>query len=117
MRLILLVMMVLTGPALADGFAMKQGDAAFDLEGLDGRLRGEVLTFYDDGQSHYYEDGRYSYTYANDGGSAYGYWDITPEGAVCIEFLNESTRCDMYVKNGDRLILITEDGHRFPVRP
>jgi hypothetical protein len=26
-------------------------------------------------------------------------------------------RCDLYVRNGDRLVLVIEDGDRFPVRP
>ncbi|SMX26541.1 hypothetical protein TRP8649_00623 [Pelagimonas phthalicica] len=117
MRVTLTFLMLLAAPVWAQSFVLKSGDAAFENAELDQRLRGQVLTFFDDGQSKYYEDGRYSYTYANDGGTAYGYWDINPAGAVCIQFLNEQTRCDMYVKNGDRLILITEEGHRFPVRP
>lgn len=104
-------------PAVAQDFATKDGDTPFDRLGLTDALSGQTLAFYDDGQSKYYEDGRYSYTYGNDGGTAYGYWDVGETGAVCVEFLNEATRCDMYVMNGDRMILIDEDGHRFPVRP
>ena len=37
-------------------------------------------------------------------------------GVVCSAFDNGFSRCDMYVDDGARLVLITEDGTRFPVR-
>ncbi|MGH1415588.1 MAG: hypothetical protein ACRBB0_19015 [Pelagimonas sp.] len=117
MRLSWILAVLIAGPVWAEEFAIKKGDTPFERDALDTRLRGEVLEFYDDGQAKYYVDGRYSYTYAGSGSAAYGYWDINPEGAICVEFLNETTRCDFYVMNGDRMILITQEGHRFPVRP
>ena len=35
---------------------------------------------------------------------------------VCINFDNGSGRCDVFVKDGTRAILITAEGVRFPVR-
>lgn len=107
----------MAGTAVAQTFTPKDGDEILDGFALTDVLAGQVLVFYDDGQSKYYDDGRYSYTYAGEGGAAYGYWAVDESGAVCIEFLNEATRCDMYVMNGDRMILIDENGNRFPVRP
>ena len=97
-------------------FAAVDGDEALAENALQQRLSGQTLTFYDDGVSKYYVDGRYSYTYAQDGGTAYGYWSIS-NGAVCVEFLNGFSRCDMIVQNGNRLILLDERGDRYPIRP
>lgn len=108
---------LMAGSATAQNFATKNGDEVFDRFALTNFLAGKVLVFYDDGKSQYYDDGRYSYTYAGDGGTAYGYWDVSENGAVCITFLNEATRCDLYVMNGERMIMIDENSNRFPVRP
>ncbi len=115
------VLLVSALPAMAQDaapeFSLRDGDAAFEAAALTERLSGEILTFYDDGRSEYYTDGRYTYTYADDGGTAYGYWRIADGGAVCIDFVNGFARCDLYVMNGARLILIDADGNRYPVRP
>ncbi|MDJ0822291.1 MAG: hypothetical protein QNJ09_10855 [Paracoccaceae bacterium] len=110
------VFLVCATGVLAEPFAMRSGDIGFDPDAMRDRLSGQILTFYDDGQSEYYVDGRYTYTYANDGGTAYGYWRVEDTGAVCIDFVNGFSRCDLYVRNGDRLLLIDENGARFPVR-
>jgi hypothetical protein len=40
------------------------------------------------------------------------------EGSVgCVDYVTEVTRCDMIVENAGRLVVLTEDGQRFPVRP
>lgn len=111
------VVCLMAGPTIAQDFKTKDGDEIFDQFALAETLAGKVLVFYDDGKSQYYDDGRYSYTYAGDGGTAYGYWDVSENGAVCITFLNEATRCDLYVMNGKRMIMIDENSNRFPVRP
>ena len=97
---------------------LRDGDTLFDQSGLDSRLRGHTITFFDDGQSRFYEDGRYTYTYAGSGGTGYGYFTVTPDSSVCVEFVNGFSRCDIYVTDdADRLVVITEAGDRFPVRP
>ena len=108
---------VLAEPAAAQSYALREGDAPLGPAALETRLRGDNLTFFDDGQSRYFEDGRYTYTYGNGGGTAYGYWRFEPEGTVCIEFVHGFSRCDRYVRAGERLVLLTEGGERFPVRP
>lgn len=117
MRATILLTLCLAAPAMAENWAMRDSDTGFDMAALDNRLRGEILTFYDGGQSEFYEDGRYTYTYANDGGTGYGYFEVMADSSVCIEFVNGFSRCDAYVTDAqDRLVVITEKGDRFPVK-
>jgi len=76
-----------------------------------------TLTFFDDGQSKYSSGGAYSYTYANGGGTAFGQFEVRPDGLVCITFRNGRGRCDMYVRSRGRTVMITSRGERFPIRP
>jgi len=104
--------------AQTDRFAIQSGDQRFDRESIVSRLTGKTLTFYDNGKSRYYEDGRYSYTYFGDEReSAGGYWTVRDDGVVCVSFITGHARCDMFVQNGPRLILLDEKGDRYPVRP
>ncbi|MGI9369143.1 MAG: hypothetical protein ACR2O2_09915 [Ruegeria sp.] len=105
-------------PALADEWLLRPGDVPLDSVDLAG-LAGQTLTFYDDGKSSYSAGGSYSYTYsaANGGGTAFGTYHIAQDGSVCTDFRNGLSRCDLYVRSGDRLILINEKGERYPVRP
>lgn len=103
--------------AQSPGFALRDTDTEISAPDLRDRLTGQILTFYDDGQSEYYPDGRYTYTYANNGGTAYGYWQVEGDGAVCIAFVNGFARCDRYVLAGTQLVLLDEKGARYPVRP
>jgi hypothetical protein len=110
-------------PALLPGLAMAQtldtrpGDALIMTADLDARLRGQELIFFDDGVSHFYNDGRYTYAYdMGDGGYAYGYFEVADDSTVCIAFVNGLSRCDAFVENAGRLVLITDDGDRFPIR-
>ena len=114
----LVTALCLLAPAVyAEDWADRAGDQSLSIKALEARLIGQTVTFYDDGQSYYFPDGRYTYTYANDGGMAYGYFDLGENGQVCVEFLNGFSRCDRYVQAGDRLVLLTQKGERFPVRP
>ncbi len=112
-----LLALLIAGPAFAQEYAVRAGDETFAAEALERRLSGRSLVFYDDGRSEYYPDGRYTYTYAGDGGTAYGYWRVTEAGEVCVDFVTGFSRCDLYVMNGGRLLLLTDKGARFPVRP
>ena len=46
-----------------------------------------------------------------------GRYTISDDSTVCIDFDNGFSRCDMYVRSGEKLVLLTEDGLRFPIRP
>ena len=102
-------------PLWAAEWLTKPGAVPLNQQELDG-LAGRTLTFYDDGRSKFSAGGAYSYTYAG-GDSAFGTYSIAHDGSICIAYRNGFSRCDLYVHSGDRLILITEEGERYPVRP
>ena len=105
-------------PASAQDWGLRDTDERFDAEGLDAAVTGRTLTFFDDGQSKFSAGGAYSYTYSivNGGGSQFGTWSAEPGGIICIAYRNGFSRCDMYVRADGRLVVLTEDGGRFPVR-
>ena len=115
-RLILILSLIFTGPVLAQEWALRTGDELFSKTDLQDRLTGQTLIFYDDGQSKFGPNGGYSYTY-HLGGTAYGVYTISDDSTVCIKFQNGASRCDLYVNNAARLVVVTEDGQRYPVRP
>jgi hypothetical protein len=111
----LILALLTTGPAFAAEWPTKPGDVPLSPEELDA-LAGRTLTFFDDGQAKFSAGGAYSYTYAS-GDAAFGTYSIAEDGSVCIAYRNGFGRCDLYVRSGDRLILIDEKGDRYPVRP
>ena len=122
MKFLLLPALFLSLPAVAQEasaptWALRAGDTPYDAETL-ASLPGQSFVFYDDGEAIFGSDGAYYYTYspANGGGTAWGSYHIATDGSVCVAFVSGATRCDLYVKNRNRTILITEDGQRFPVR-
>lgn len=106
------------GPAAAQDWALRSTDERFDAAALEAAVTGRTLTFHDDGQSRFSAGGAYSYTYsaANGGASQFGTWSAGPDGIICIAYRNGRARCDMYVRADGRLVVLTEDGGRFPVR-
>lgn len=116
MRILPFGLILLAFPAAAQDWAMREGDRALEQAALTARLVGQQIQFYDDGISRFETDGRYTYTY-DQGGTAYGQFEIGADGLVCIDFINGFSRCDRYVANGDRFVLLTADGLRFPIRP
>ncbi len=116
MKKVLACLIVCALPALAQGWATRDGDEFFTRQELHDRLAGRVLTFHDNGQSEFGPNGGYSYTY-DFGGTAYGVYEVGGDSTVCIRFENGAARCDLYVTNSARLIVVTEEGQRFPVRP
>lgn len=116
--IVLTALLALTASAAqSQDWALRAGDTQLSrAEALD-LTAGRTLTFYDDGQSKFSVGGAYSYTYANNGGTAYGRFEVGDDGEVCIHYRNGFSRCDLYVRNGDRLVLLTEKGERYPIRP
>ena len=111
----LLFALLSASPLSAAEWALKPGDVPLTFEELNG-LAGRTLTFFDDGRSKYSAGGAYSYTYAS-GDAAFGTYSIAEDGSVCIAYRNGFSRCDLYVRSGERLVLIDEKGDRYPVRP
>ena len=103
-------------PLLAAEWALRDSDRVLSREEVETLTAGQTIVFYDDGRSAYSVGGSYSYTYAS-GEAAYGSYEIAKDGTVCISYRNGFSRCDRYVENGERIILLTEKGLRFPVRP
>ncbi|MFS4581283.1 hypothetical protein [Phaeobacter sp. C3_T13_0] len=81
-------------------------------------LPGRSFVFYDEGEALFGADGAYSYTYSakNGGGTAWGSYRVGEDGYVCVTFVNGASRCDQYVTNRARTVVIDSDGQRFPVR-
>lgn len=96
---------------------MRAGDTPMSAGEL-AALSGRSFVFYDDGEAFFGEGGAYAYTYsaANGGGTSWGNYSVAEDGSICIDYSNGSARCDLYVHNGTRIIVITETGQRFPVR-
>lgn len=112
---LILAFVAMANPAFAtDG--LRATDTELDQAGLTALLSGQVIEFFDGSKSTYRENGRYEYTYTDDGPIWAGAYRIEAESAVCVDFDNGSARCDVIVKDGARVVLITTDGLRFPVR-
>ena len=112
------VLILCAGVAHAQSFSPKDTDQQLDRAAMQERVVGRSHEFFDGGVSFFSVSGIYTYTYP-DGGRAYGEYELRDDGAdgvVCSAFDNGFSRCDMYVDDRARLVLITEDGTRFPVR-
>lgn len=102
--------------ALAEGFALLDGDKPLPRHEVVALTANQSVTFYEGGLSQYSVGGAYSYDYAG-GGTAFGRFNVGPNGVVCVDFRNGRQRCDRFVRSHGRIVMITEDGQRFPVRP
>lgn len=95
---------------------MQDADRVLSRAEVEALVSGQTIVFYDDGRSNYEADGAYSYTYAS-GASAHGRYKIAADGTVCVQYRNGFGRCDKYVQSGNRIVLLTEKGLRFPIKP
>jgi len=77
---------------------------------------GHTLVFYDGGQARFSAGGSYSSTYKGSA-SAFGTYRLAADSTICIDYRNGFKRCDRYVRNSTTLVLLAEDGERFPVHP
>lgn len=103
-------------PAAAADFSLLDGDRVLSRDEVVAMTKRDVVEFYEGGQSRYSEGGSYSYTYQG-GGTAFGTFEIGPDGVICILFQNGRDRCDQFVRSHGRLVMITQSGDRFPIRP
>ncbi len=112
------VIAILPFAAVAQEFAVRDGDTLFDRAGLENEVTGRTLLFFDDGRSKFSAGGAYSYTYSevNGGGTQFGSFAIKDDGIICILYRNGFDRCDMYVRSNGRLVVLTGNGDRYPVR-
>ena len=107
---------LLAAPALAQEWDFRSVDRALSRAEVETLTRGQTIEFYDDGQSKYSAGGSYSYTYAS-GQSAFGVYTVGADGTVCVSYHNGLERCDRYVESSGRIVLLTQSGLRFPIRP
>lgn len=95
---------------------VRPGDTVLSKAEMSELLSGRLVEFYDGSKSRYGADGRYAYTYTDDGPAWTGAYTVDDGSLVCVAFDNGTSRCDRFVRDGDRVILIIRDGTRFPVR-
>ena len=114
--IVIAVVTLTAGAAPAEEWQTKEGDRLLDRDELETILRGHEVEFHDGSRASYGADGSYGYLYAGDDSAHAGRFETGEDSAVCVTFENGAARCDLYVMNGARLILITESGLRFPVR-
>ncbi len=101
-------------PVVAQG--IRDSDRRLDASEMTEILAGRVVEFYDGSKSRYGTDGSYRYTYTDDDPPFLGQYTTADDSTVCVTFENGASRCDHFVMDGERLILVIEDGTRFPVR-
>ncbi len=94
---------------------MRPGDRPFTRSELAAFLLTHAVRFHDGGHSEYGPGEAYAYVYES-GGRAEGRYRIEPDGSVCVDFDNGFSRCDLYVRNGTRVLLIDQKGDRYPLR-
>ena len=114
LRIFLLALFAATFANAQDG--VRSDDVLLDVEELESILKGQIVEFFDGSKSRYSEDGVYGYTYTDDGPVWSGRYAIVGLSEVCVDFDNGSRRCDFLVNDGNRMILVTSDGTRFPIR-
>ncbi len=95
---------------------LRASDTVLDRSQMEELLTGRLVEFYDGSKSRYEANGRYAYTYTDDGPEWVGTYSLSDDSLVCVDFDNGSARCDRFVRDGNRVVLIIEDGTRFPVR-
>jgi hypothetical protein len=73
------------------------------------------LTVRDEGEARYSPGGAYSYRNPA-GQTRFGRFRLRPDGRICIDYGDDAGRCDVFVRHGELLFLITEQGKRLPIR-
>jgi hypothetical protein len=115
MRFVLLLIIFPFG-ALAADFSLLDGDTALSRNEAVRMTANRDVIFYEGDLSRYSVGGAYSYSYAG-GGTAFGTFEIKENGVICIAFKNGRSRCDRFVHSHGRVVMISEQGDRFAVRP
>ena len=108
-------LMILNGPGLTAEWPMRLGDRIFTKEELCLFIATNQIRFHDGGRSEYGPGDAYSYVYASEN-RANGAFRIETDRSICVDFVNGFSRCDLFVRNGNRVILIDEKGDRYPLR-
>ena len=100
----------------ADAQPLRPGDRAYGQTELTEMLVDHAVEFFDGSISRYRADGAYSYKYTESDRPYLGRYSVQADGVVCVQFLSGAARCDTFVSDGLRMVLVIADGTRFPVR-
>ena len=112
MRAAFFVILLSAGPGFADVWNVRPWDTRLTHMEIETHVIGQKIAFPDGAVAIYGDDGSYSYIY--DGGNRFdGTYKMVSDGSLCVTFENGTDRCDLYVMQGDRLMLINEAGGRF----
>lgn len=115
MRFLTICCALLATPLVAqDG--MRDGDIRFSKDELTEILSDQVLEFYTKGLATYRADGSYDYRYSAESERIPGVFEVMEDSRVCMVFVNGFERCDYLVQAGERLVMVIENGERYPVR-
>ncbi|WP_432449749.1 hypothetical protein [Aliiroseovarius marinus] len=102
-------------PGTAEEWKTRPDDIPLSPAQLSQALVGKTVIFHDNGRSDFLENGSYSYTYG-EGGTWLGHYTLNPDSIVCVTFVTGTSRCDLFVFANEKLVVITQDGLRFPIR-
>ncbi len=111
-----LALMLFPTALFADDLTLLEGDVALSHAEVSQMTQRPFVEFYEGGRSRYSVGGSYSYTYAN-GGTSFGRFNVEQDGRICISYRNGRRRCDRFVHSHGKLVMLTQDGQRFPIRP
>lgn len=117
MKIAVLIALI-ASPAFAQDYGVRDSDTVPTPAVLSDTILDRDLEYFDGGTSRYETGGTYAWTFGeNNGGETIpGTFTIGENATICITYDTGSQRCDMFVIAGERLVLLTEDGHRYPVR-
>ena len=112
------LLIALATPVAAQDYAVRSADIVLTSASLSDQILDRDLEYFDGGICRYDTNGAYAWTYAdnNGGGVHRSVHVMRDDGVVCITYDAGPTRCDMFVVSSGRLILLTDDGQRYPVR-
>jgi hypothetical protein len=112
----ILLFSLLSSELLAEEWELRPGEFPLNYEQATELTTGRTLTFYDNSQSKYSVGGAYSYSHPDGGGITFGVFRVRRDGSVCVNFRSGERRCNLYLKSHGLLLMLTEEGARFPVK-
>ena len=113
---ICLVLVFAAGAVMAQDWNLREQDIPLDQMQAQGLTAGSRLVFPDNGQSMFSVGGAYSYTFPGDGGTEFGRFTVEKDGRVCIDLYGGQSSCNLFVRRGELLLVITDRGDRWPIR-
>jgi len=91
-------------------------DWDWDAGNLDGFFLGPKTRFHDPDRVRFAPDGSVQRSLAVDGPTDFGLFTLLPDGRLCLDYSDGSSRCGVYVRDGKMRMLVTEGGKRLPFR-